>query len=144
MAAADSPAVQNFMAASHRLRDRVADHPGMLEYEALGDPSLARLCRELGLAAFFLRHAQQRRRHLLAPAAPSFVAAWRDYEARYARPVDGVVLSSTGLPSNSATLAFEESTTDLTDAFDRNWEREQEEATFSADAVTSALALAED
>jgi hypothetical protein len=143
--AADSPAVQNFIAAFHRLRDRVADDPGMVEYEAQGDPSLAKLCRELGLAAFFLRHAQQRRRRLfLAPTAAGFVTVWRDYEARYARPVDGVVLSSTGLLSKSLPLAFDESATDGADAFDRTWEREQEEATFSADAVTSAMALAED
>src|SRR5271165_2866362 len=145
MAAADSPAVQSFMAAFHRLRDRVADEPGILEYEAQGDPSLAKLCRELGLAAFFLRHAQQRRRQLfLAPTAAGFVTVWRDYEARYARPVDGVVLSSIGLLSKSLPLAFEEAATDGTDAFDRTWEREQEEATFGADAVTSAMALAED
>ncbi len=127
--AADSPAIQNFMAAFRRLRDCVPGDPGMLEYEAQGDPSLAKLCRELGLAAYFVEHAQQRRRQLFsAPTEPSFVTVWRDYEARYARPVAGVVLSSTGLLMKPAPGGFKVSTTDGTDEFDRIWAWKQEEA----------------
>jgi hypothetical protein len=63
----------------------------------------------------------------MSRSCTSFVTVWRDYEARYARPVDGVVLSSTGLLTKPAPRPFEESTTGGTE-FDRIWEREQEEA----------------
>ena len=144
MIKAGSPAVQNFIGAFHRLRDRVADDPGMLDYEAQADPSLAKLCRELGLAAFFLKHAQQRRPQFFSTSnAPSFVAVWRDYEARYAHAVDGVVLSSTGLLTPQP-RGFEEAAAEGSDEFDRIWEREQDEAASNADVVRSAMAFAED
>jgi len=143
--AADSPAVRNFLAAFHRLRDRVADDPAMLEAEAQADPSVAKLCRDVGVAAFLLKNAQPRRsRFFSAPTMTRFVSDWRDYEARYARPVDGVVLAGAGLLAKAAALEFGESATEGTGEFDRKWDREQEGATSKADAVRTAMAFAED
>jgi hypothetical protein len=143
--AADSPEVQTFMATFHRLRDRICDDPGVLEREEQVDHSLAKLCRELSRAASFLTIAQRRRRQLYsAPTNPNFVAAWRDYEANYARPVARVFLFGLGLSKKTPPGEFEEKTADGNDDFKLFWESEQDEAESNAEGFKAVIELVED
>jgi hypothetical protein len=136
-----SPEVQTFMAAFHRLRDRISDDPSVLEREVMtADRSLAKLCRELDGASWPLKIAQRSRRQLYsAPTNPNFVAAWREYEANYARPLARISLFGLGLPKMP-----EESAADENDASERIWEWEQDEAESNAEGFRAVVELAEE
>ncbi len=87
----DSPEVQAFMAAFQKLRNRIDDNPGLLVTEAVKDESLANLCNDVFSVAFPLHEKERSRRELFsAPANPSFVKSWRDYESQYNEAV-GIV-----------------------------------------------------
>jgi hypothetical protein len=142
----DSREVQAFMAAYHRLRARIADDPGILEREAQSDPSLAKLCRDLGSAAGLLELAERNYRQLFSgPTNPNFIATWRDYESRYSHHVSRVFLIALGLvPKPPPQSDHGETVSKGTDEFERAWEWEYEEATSNAEAFKAIIELAED
>jgi hypothetical protein len=89
----DSPEVVEFMTLFARLKDWSDDAPDELADLAATDASVKDLCDKLGHAAFFLwREEQQQRTLFAAPVDPAFLAAWRDYEERYAVVVGGILL----------------------------------------------------
>src|SRR5215210_1044416 len=99
-----------------KLRDLIDDDLMGLEALAAGDPPVKKLCLDLGWCAFFLS-VEERRKHRLftAPVDPKFVAAWRDYEARYATAVAGLLLLDLG-------LSPEEDGSTRTDLFQERWD----------------------
>jgi hypothetical protein len=84
MVATDSAEVIKFMALFARLKEWTDDSPSDLEGMGAIDPGVRDLCTQLSFAAYFLKVNERRARVLFAaPANPSFIAAWRDYEVRY-------------------------------------------------------------
>ena len=80
----DSAEVMKFMTLFARLKQRCDDAPDELVDFAKTDSSVRDLCSSLRFSASFLKRNERRHRALFAaPDDPSFVLAWRDYEARY-------------------------------------------------------------
>ena len=89
----DSPEVVEFMTLFARLKDWSDDAPDELADLAATDASVKDICDQLGRAAFFLWRKEREQRELFAtPVDPAFLAAWRDYEERYAVVVGGIFL----------------------------------------------------
>jgi hypothetical protein len=88
----DSPEVQAFMIAFHKLRNLVDDTPKLIVSEAQQDMSLLKICNDVSSAAFWLRQHERVRRELFVSSAnPAFVSAWREYQSTWAEPI-GTVL----------------------------------------------------
>jgi len=81
------------MALFSDLKSALSDQPDKLRSLENTDKKIIALCTQTELAGEVLRTAERRRRTLYAsPVDPNFIAAWRDYEQRYARIVSSVSL----------------------------------------------------
>lgn len=78
-----------------------------------------------------------------APTNPKFVVVWRDYEARYARPLARVFLLGLGLSKKPPRGEFEEKAANGNDDFELNWEWEQDEGESNAEGFKAIIELAE-
>jgi hypothetical protein len=84
----DSKEVTRFMALFSRLKNWSDDDPRCLADLASRDSGVAGLCAELHLSVHFMKVNERRVKALIAvPVDPDFIAAWRDYEDRYAEAV---------------------------------------------------------
>ena len=80
----DSVEVMNFMTLFARLKQWCDDTPQGLAEFAKADSSVNDLGMSVSVAASILKMNEKRHRALFAaPVDPAFLAAWRDYEARY-------------------------------------------------------------
>lgn len=91
----DSEVVVRFMSLFAALKSVCSDQPAKLSGLAREDERIAALCREIiESTAYKLRKAERERRTLFAsPVDPNFIAAWRDFEERYARFFESISLS---------------------------------------------------
>lgn len=138
MSAKDHEAVVRFLLSYNRLRDIIDDDPAELVALAHDDPTLTDLCIQLGDAALALRLSERRVAELFAaPADPHFVAAWRDYEERYQRPLATIYLRSLGFLWDTPET---ESSTD----FFRAWSVAAEEAAERAQALQEIIDFAQE
>lgn len=132
----ESMEVVKFMTLFQRLRGWIDDEPAELERLANDDVSVLHLCNELFGAATFISMNERRRRQLFAaPVDPKFIAAWRDYEERYASPIAGAFLLA---------LGNERQKTEKRPPRDFLWETADEDAKGEAYGIENALDFAED
>jgi hypothetical protein len=83
------------MALFAKLKDWSDDDPESLPNLAKEDEGVEILCDDLCLTAHFLRMNERRYPQLFAaPVDPRFLAAWRDYEDRFASPLARIWLTS--------------------------------------------------
>lgn len=133
----DSPEVLEFMALFARLKDWSDDDPeGLFDFTA-SDESVRELCTRLSFAAHFLKMNERRARALFAaPVDPAFLAAWRDYEARYESILSGIWVSDF-LPE----LANAEPS--IVPKADLQWDNADDEASEQASGIKEAMDLAQ-
>ena len=134
----DSAEAVKFMMLFQKLRDWIDDEPDGLNDLAATDESVEKLCDEVHWAAMFLSMNERRRRNIFAaPADPKFIAAWRDYEDRYAQVLAGIWLSDI-FPT------FGNGEESRRPSADIQWENADYEAKEQAGAIEAALDFAED
>ena len=134
----DDPSLIKFMTLFAKLRGLISNNPEGLDVMAANDPVLKKLCLDLDMEATFIAMNERRYRELFtAPVDPKFVAAWRDYEARYASLLSGVFLADLGLAASSGS-------TSKGNEFDIRWEHADQDAKTKASVVEEALAFAQE
>jgi hypothetical protein len=90
----DSQAVIAFMTLFEKLKDWSEDDPESLPELAAKDDGVKNLCNQVCGAARNLTMNERRHRELFAaPVDPRFLAAWRNYEARFAKPLARIWLA---------------------------------------------------
>jgi hypothetical protein len=139
--AKNSREVTKFMTVFHRLRQWNDDDPAGLEAQAASDSSIKELCDQVHLAATVLLMNERRRRRLFAaPVDPDFLAAWREYESRYAAPISAVVFAD--LFSELGFSAAGAPTTVRT-SIDAQWAMADEDAETQAAEIENVLKFAQ-
>lgn len=129
----DSPEVVKFMALFARLKDWSDDDPEGLFDFAASDESVRDLCIELATNALVLQLNERWARDLFAaPVDPGFVAAWRDYEARYAASISNIFWAES-FPEPDTTATSNSSKADL------QWGWANEEAGEQASGIEHAI-----
>jgi len=122
-----------------RLKDWCDDEPDAILQLAITDKQFKGLCRQLLGAAQRLHASERRHRRLFAtPVDPKFLAAWRDFEARYEHI----------LAANWSALLFHDVSAELSDqsnsstSADRRWEDADLNAKIAADMIENVIGFA--
>lgn len=146
----DSSEVVEFMSLFARLKTFSDDGPDDLIALSEQDLSVKAVCLELGNVASFLRMNESRARRLFAaPVDPNFIAAWRDYEARYSHPISSIWIRSI-LPELDTMLrqalsdddGHPDTRVNLSEA-DARWEVANDDGAVQAKGIHDALAFAQ-
>lgn len=133
----DSVEVMKFMTLFARLKHWCDDAPEELLDFAKTDSSVQDLAVDLSFAAAFLKMNERRHRALFAaPVDPTFVKAWRDYEARYE-----TVLADIWLADFMPELESIEPS--LVVKADLQWENANTEAKTQASGIEAAIDFAQ-
>lgn len=136
----DDPEAIEFMARFAKLKDMIDDQPSGLEALAAGDESVRDACLDLILPTHLIEQAERRGRTAYArPVDPRFIAAWRDYEQRYADPIACVFLADLGLDLRETEPASRTKT-----VFQHRWKHADNDAAEAAAAIATALDFAEE
>lgn len=134
----DDPSLIRFMTLFAKLRGLISNKPEGLDVLAANDPVLKKLCLDIDMEAMFITMNERRYRELFtAPVDPKFVAAWRDYEARYALLLSGIFLTDLGLDTSDVSIS-------KGNEFDIRWENADHDAKTQARVIEESLAFAEE
>jgi len=134
----DSPEVMKFMVLFARLKEWSDDTAEGLVDFARTDSSVKELCINLWSAALSLQMNEKRRRELFAtPVDPAFLAAWRDFEARYESVLSGIWLAEF-LPELGTAESSNMPKSDL------QWDNADDEAAEQAGGIEEAIESARD
>lgn len=111
---ADSPAVVDFIALFHELKDCIDDDPADLVALASDDEGILKICQDLHRAAQLVFQGNRAGRYLYTGAVDlSFVRTSRDYENRYAVRVRSI--ANTSFRDGSGKLALPKAAPPLQD-----------------------------
>ncbi len=140
----DSAEVVRFMAQFAQLKHWSDDMPEDLSELAANDSSVKDLCTNLWWAADFLKSKERRSPALFAaPVDPSFLVAWRDYEARYESVLSeiwlGDLFAGLGDDANPAVRTHEPAQALKADLA---WDNADSEAEDQAQGIEQAIAFA--
>jgi hypothetical protein len=134
----DSAEVAKFLSLLGRLKECCDDDPECLSDLAKDDEGVRNLCVELSWTGSLLRMNERRHRQLFAaPVDPKFVAAWRDFEEHYEKPV-GEIWCADILPGLAAIDPGHINKAEL------HWKYADHDGVEQARAIESAIEFAQD